>query len=74
LSPQYEGQDEVANGYRERMADFLRELTEQTDLQIIMVTHEPEYGRVADVHHRFSGGLGKMSKVRTIKNETGAML
>lgn len=74
LSPAYDGQDAVVNGYRERMADFLRELTEETDLQIIMVTHEPEYGRVSDIHHRFSGGIGSMSTVKTIKNEAGDML
>lgn len=73
LSPAYDGQDAVVNGYRERMADFLRLLTEETDLQIIMVTHEPEYGRVADVHHRFSGGIGSMSKVNTIKHDAGEM-
>jgi DNA repair exonuclease SbcCD ATPase subunit len=73
LSPAYEGQDAVVNGYRERMADFLRSLTEETNLQIIMVTHEPEYGRVADVHHRFSGGIGGMSTVKTIKHEIGDM-
>jgi ABC-type transporter Mla maintaining outer membrane lipid asymmetry ATPase subunit MlaF len=73
LSPAYDGQDSVANGYRERMADFLRELTAETDLQIIMVTHEPEYGRVSDVHHRFSGDISTMSKVTTIKHESGDM-
>lgn len=74
LSPAYgEGQTAVANGYRERMADFLRELTEQTDLQIIMVSHEPEYGRVADIHHRFTGDISTMSKVTTTKHEDGDM-
>lgn len=73
LSPAYDGQDSVVNGYRERMADFLRSLTDETDLQIIMVTHEPEYGRVADVHHRFTGGIGRMSTVDTIKHEVGGM-
>ncbi len=65
LSPAYGSGDDVANGYRERMADFLRSLVDETDLQIIMVSHEPEYGRIADVHHRFSGGVGEISKVRT---------
>jgi DNA repair exonuclease SbcCD ATPase subunit len=70
LSPAYEGGDAVSSGYRDRMADFLRSLVDQTDLQIIMVSHEPEYGRIADIHHRFSGGVGQMSTVKTIKHET----
>lgn len=69
LSPAYDGGDAVANGYRIRMAEFLRELVNQTPLQIIAVTHEPEYGEVADIHHRFSGGVGLTSKIKTIKHE-----
>lgn len=67
LSPPYEDQDPVAKGYRERMADFLRTLVSETELQIIMVTHEPDYGRVADFHHRFSGGIGKEAKIKTME-------
>ena len=69
LSPPYEGQDATTSGYRERMADFLRTLVDETDLQIIMVSHEPEYGRVADYHHRFNGGIGQVATIKTITNE-----
>lgn len=68
LSPSY-GSSALADGYRERMADFLRELVEETDLQLIIVSHEPEYARVADVHHKFKGMVGKNSIVETIKQE-----
>lgn len=65
LSPNYDGE---IDGYRQRMADFLRTLVDETDLQIIMVSHEPEYGRVADVHHRFTGAAGKDTKVKSIEH------
>lgn len=68
LSPAYDGQDETSNGYRERMAEFLRQLCNETGVQLIIVTHEPEYGKLADVHHKFFGGVGKHSKVTTTRN------
>lgn len=68
LSPSY-GSSALADGYRERMADFLRELVDETDLQLIIVSHEPEYARVADVHHKFTGMVGKKSLIETIKQE-----
>jgi hypothetical protein len=70
LSPAYDGGDDIANGYRERMSEFIQSLVSETDLQIIMVSHEPEYGRIADTHHRFTGAVGEQTTVRTIENIT----
>lgn len=64
LSPSYSTGD-TSDGYRERMSDFLRVLCNETNVQLIVVSHEPEYGRVADIHHEFSGGLGGQTKVKT---------
>jgi hypothetical protein len=64
LSPDY-GTGDVASRYREAMADFLATLKEETPIQIIMVSHEDEYGRVADYHHRFTGGIGQIATTRT---------
>lgn len=64
LSPEYEGQDKVAAGYRDRLANFLKSLTEETPVQIVMVTHEPNYAEVSDVDYRFSGGIGKKPRVK----------
>jgi hypothetical protein len=69
LSPEYEGQSDKVSGYRNRMADFLKTLTTDTDVQIIMVTHEPNFGKVSNYHHTFSGGIGKIPTVRTKTNE-----
>lgn len=62
LSPSY-GSGDVADTYRSRMAEFLLKLTQETDVQIILVTHEPEYGECADVDYRFHGKIGKTPKV-----------
>ncbi len=70
LSPEYPDQDTVASRYRDRMADFLKQLTEETPVQIVMVTHEPNYAEVSDADYRFSGGVGKLSKVSKKKSQT----
>lgn len=67
LSPDYNS--ETGDGYRQRMADFLRSLVDETNLQLIMVSHEPEYGRVANVHHRFSGAIGENTNVKSIDQQ-----
>lgn len=68
LSPAY-GQDAISDGYRERMAEFLRMLTDETDIQIIMVTHEPQYTEVATDSYLFSGGVGTKTAVRRLEND-----
>lgn len=63
LSPEYPDQDSVSSGYRDRMAEFLKSLTEDTNIQIIMVSHEPNYSERADADYRFYGSIGKSPKV-----------
>lgn len=63
LSPEYPDQDSTASGYRDRMAEFLHKLTQDTNIQILMVSHEPNYSERADVDYRFHGSIGKSPKV-----------
>lgn len=69
LSPDQNSYDERIDGYRTRMATFLRKLVDETNLQLILVSHEEEYSELADVHHKFVGGIGLSSKVKTTVNE-----
>jgi DNA repair exonuclease SbcCD ATPase subunit len=57
LSPNYE--EYHAESLRTRMAEFLRVAADELGIQLIVVTHEPDYGDYADKHYIFSGGLGK---------------
>jgi len=66
LSPSYDS-GTLADGYRLRMAEFLAKLTLDAGIQIILVAHEPEYGSISDIDHRFDGSIGKTSKVTTSK-------
>lgn len=63
LSPEYPDQDSVSSGYRDRMSEFLKSLTQDTDIQILMVSHEPNYSARADVDYRFHGSIGKSPRV-----------
>ena len=63
LSPEYPDQDSIASSYRDRMAEFLKILTSETNIQVVMVTHEPNYAEVSDVDYRFFGGIGKSPRV-----------
>ena len=65
LSPEYADQDSAASGYRDRMAEFLKKLTQEVNVQIIFVTHEPNYSAVAEIDHRFFGSIGKSPRVKT---------
>jgi len=69
LSPNQGSMDERVDGYRVRMASFLRKIVDETDLQLILVSHEDEYAELADVHHKFIGGIGEESKVKTTKKD-----
>lgn len=42
--------------YAPRMAEFIRELVDRTKVQIILVTHSPDYAEHADQVYRFSTG------------------
>jgi len=69
LSPEYPEQDTLASQYRDRMASFLKGITETTGIQVVMVTHEPNYAEVSDVDYRFFGSLGKNSRVKKSKKQ-----
>jgi len=43
----------VSAEYEGRLAEFIRELVDKTNMQIIMVTHSEAFSDVADVKHRF---------------------
>lgn len=55
----------VSAEYVPRLAQFLRELTDKTGVQIILVTHDPEFAEWADVRHRFELRDG-VTSVRSI--------
>jgi DNA repair exonuclease SbcCD ATPase subunit len=63
LSPEYPDQPDDSSGYRDRMAEFLKKLTSDAGVQIIMVSHESNYAEEADVDYRFHGSIGKSPKV-----------
>jgi DNA repair exonuclease SbcCD ATPase subunit len=44
----------LSKEYVPAMAAFLRELCDKTAVQILLVTHQPEFADVADVRHEFS--------------------
>lgn len=44
----------LSREYVPAMAVFLRELCDKTAVQILLVTHQPEFADVADVRHEFS--------------------
>lgn len=48
----------VSAEYLPRVAGFIRELVDLTGAQVILVTHSPEFGDVADVTHRFTNTGG----------------
>lgn len=62
LSPNYSAED--AESLRARMASFLRAVCDELGVQILMVTHEPDYGEEADNYYIFRGGLGARTSVR----------
>jgi DNA repair exonuclease SbcCD ATPase subunit len=49
----------VSAEYLEPLGNFLREIVEKTEIQIIMVTHQPEFAEYADRVYRFSNQDGK---------------
>lgn len=70
LSPEYPEQTDDTSGYRDRMAEFLKKLTTDTGVQIVMVSHEPNYAEEADVDYRFHGSIGKSPKVtKNVKSD-----
>ena len=58
---------QLSADYEPRMAEFLRELVDQTGVQILLVTHSEAYSEFADRVYRFGqkGGLTVVSDVVT---------
>ena len=56
---------QVSEQYRPPLSSFIRELTERTDLQVVLVTHSDEFVTDADRVYRFSqqNGLTKVESV-----------
>lgn len=49
----------VSDEYVGPVGEFLREIVDKTGIQILMVTHQPEFGEVADKVYRFTTEDGK---------------
>lgn len=62
LSPSYPSDAEES--LRSRMALFLRAVCDELGVQIVLITHEPDYGEHADRYYTFRGGLGNKTVVR----------
>lgn len=54
----------VSDEYVGRVAEFIREVVDQTGLQVIMVTHQPAFTEHADVVYRFGVKNGQTRAVR----------
>jgi DNA repair exonuclease SbcCD ATPase subunit len=49
----------VSAEYLETLGEFLKEIVEKTGVQIVMVTHQPEFADYADAVYRFSKENGE---------------
>ncbi len=49
----------VSAEYEPRLAEFLRELVDKTDIQVVLVTHSSAYSDAADLVYRFSAVNGE---------------
>lgn len=47
---------QLSTDYEPALAEFIRELVDKTSVQILLVTHSPQYEDVADTTYRFSMG------------------
>jgi DNA repair exonuclease SbcCD ATPase subunit len=61
----------VSAEYRPRLAEFLREVTDKAGVQLILVTHDPEYGEVADACYRLSPDRDGVTEVTTLSAPPG---
>lgn len=61
LSPDYSAGE--AESLRSHMAEFLGSVSRELGVQILMVTHEPDYEDAADMYYEFAGGLGEDTTV-----------
>jgi hypothetical protein len=56
---------QLSEDYEEPLANFIRELVDRTDCQVVLVTHSSAYDAVADVAYRLrlEDGVTKVEKV-----------
>jgi ABC-type uncharacterized transport system YnjBCD ATPase subunit len=53
----------VSAEYREPLSQFLREACDRAGMQIVMITHDPEYASLADESYRLSLGADGVTEV-----------
>jgi ABC-type uncharacterized transport system YnjBCD ATPase subunit len=53
----------VSASYEPRVAEFLREVADKADVQILLVTHSTAYGDLADARYRLTLGSDGITKV-----------
>jgi len=56
----------VSESYRPAVAEFLKEITEKSDIQLILVTHEPIFTEAADKVYNFSLDRNGFTKVKEL--------
>jgi ABC-type uncharacterized transport system YnjBCD ATPase subunit len=56
---------QLSEDYEEPLAQFIRELVDRTDVQVVLITHSSAYDAVADVAYRLrlEDGVTKVEKV-----------
>jgi hypothetical protein len=56
---------QLSEDYEEPLAEFIRDLTDRTDIQVLMVTHSGTYETAADASYRLrlEAGVTKVEKV-----------
>jgi len=53
----------VSEEYREPLGQFLREVCDKAGVQVVMITHDPEYAALADAAYRLSMGADGATEV-----------
>lgn len=56
----------LSNSYIPKLIEFIREIVDKSNLQILMVTHESQFIEVADKCYKFSLDNSGMTKVETL--------
>lgn len=58
---------QLSAGYEPAMAEFMAQLVEKTDIQLVLITHSTAYEDVADRVYRFSLGKDGRTVVEAVK-------
>lgn len=58
---------QLSEEYVPRLAEFIRQLVDSTDVQVILVTHDPTFAEYVDAAYRFdqADGVTKVSRLAT---------